>query len=261
MTAWRCAICWGALLLTGCVLADPAQEFPFAPTLIAPDAEVEREVDVPVAEPPLLMFTEILFQTNNEEIGDVGEFIEIRNVGDGPADPRNIVLFLTSFSDFSVSRIRVEEPFLPEEFEVYDSLQPIEPSDYFIFVRHEHVTSMPVTEDLADGSYYDYGRFSNGPSLPHAGFSDYQLDLGYRGDDGRSVIYDTVRWTGASFQAGDTSATPLRFQAGASVEVRPGVQSPDDNDDPAQWCISTTVRGNGHATPGAPSMCDDDPVQ
>lgn len=244
------------MLSSGCVLADPASDFPFTPHVLDDDTGTTPEPDAPAPSPPSLMFTEVMFElltdADSATPPPTGEYIEVKNVGSGPADPRDIVLFLTNLDNFTVSRIRAEVSIVPEEQEAYNALQPIEPGEYFVFIRHHD--SAAVTDALPPGSFYDYGRF-NTTTLPHTSV-EVKLDLGYQMDDGSVSVFDTLRWRGENFQADSIEQPAVRIVSGAAIELDASIASAEENDDPTVWCVSSAPLGANFGTPGGPGNCD-----
>lgn len=265
-------------LSAGCVLADPADQYPFRPKLefSGSDGGANNQnnlTDLPEVVPPRLIFTEILIDAPGEDASFVerGEYIEIKNIGEGPADPRNITMFLNDLNDPLVGdRIEVATAFTPEEREVVDGLQLMEEGDYFVFVRHEDETVAPITATVAEGYSYDYGRYANGPTLPHQATSRRRLTIGYRFPNGASEIYDILEWEGHELldtiseptnsdvdAASDPPrmAKPLAFREGEAVGVDDNWETMSGTDDPQNWCVPPVMVGEVSGTPGQVTEC------
>ncbi len=263
--------CLGLAFATGCNLAEPADQYEYqGPYLIIttdqgePVDDMQPEPDLPETEDmapvgsPELVFTELMIDTSVSQpgLGERGEYVEVKNVGDGPADPTKIVILIAdpATPELMTGRIAIAPPATPEEIDVVSSLEPIEPGDYFVFVRFE-IPEVPISVATGPGRSYDYGRFASGPALMNAG--PRQLELRYN-DRGVIETFDTVRWENGALIApdGDTTQGPT-IESDVALGVDASSETPDANDDPKQWCPSTETFGEGSAlgTPGSPADC------
>lgn len=247
---------------SGCVLTDSADSFPFNPVLKFNDRDEGNAnsvvEDLPELDPPSLIFTELLIDApgSDPSLSERGEYIEIKNVGLGPADPRRITMFLRDPDNpLAAARIKVEDAFSDEERAVVDGLETIEPGEYFVFIRYEDPTVAAISEQLLPGFTYDFGRYANGPTLPHNQAIRRQLDLGYRFANGETAIFDEVRWDGHEFVDPEGGPERILFPEGGAIGVDFGSEGPEANDSPANWCIPPNLVGEVQGTPGGPTSC------
>lgn len=254
------------LLSAGCNLSVPASDFPYeGPFLVIftdageppQDAEPAPDVEESPDEEPELLITEVLVHSSSSELGlgEIGEFIEVRNVGEGPADPRNITLLLVdpSAPGGVPARIQVARPTTAEEVKIVSGLQLIEPGEYFVFARYESPAA-PISAGLEPGTWYDYGRYASGPTLSN----DQPRVLELRYISGIDVVhFDSVRWEGGELRPLDDAGPGLAYPPDVSIGVRSDAEDVVGNDDPQNWCLSepfiadSEIRG----TPGASSVC------
>ena len=215
---------------------------------------VEDEPDADPPAPPLLIFTELLIDAPGADpvLGERGEYIEIKNIGDGEADPANITMLLVDPTEKSPQvRIQVGVPFTDEERMAVERLQPIKPGDYFVFARYD--SNDPRLSTLVpEGAFYDYGAFASGPTLPHVVGTARILELGYRLTADTSVTYDTVSWEGQGF---GTPEEVLAFEEGLAVGLDAEAETENGNDDIGRWCVPTEEIGAIRGTPGGPTEC------
>lgn len=250
-------------LSSGCVLIESPQNFPYnGPVVIittdtgSPE-DIEEEpdvaVDLPGPKPPLLVFTEVLIDSTATwtGLGDRGEYIEIKNIGEGPADPRRVAMQLSDpTADNPVKqRIQVALPVTVEEREVVGNLKPIEPGGYFVFVRFE-TEQIPVSTVVMPGSSYDFGVYANGPTLADAG--PRELELTYDAE-----LSDVVRWQDGQLIAPDGAGDGVAIEPDKALALDVGSEDPQLNDDPKKWCIPPEPFGTGIAngTPGGATDC------
>ncbi len=260
----QCGAVLALLLCTsGCVLAESASDFPFRPVLTFDDRDTGPLddmplADVPIPDPPLLIFTEVLIDSPGSDPGltERGEYVEIKNIGKGPADPRAITMFLRDLDNpLGGARIRVQDGFGDEEKAIVNGLQAIQPGEYFVFVRYEDPSVAAITAGLAPGYSYDFGRYASGPTLPHQQGVRRQLDLGYSFADGETAIFDGIRWEGHELldPVGDGAARS--FFEGEAIAVDQAFEGPDANNDPQRWCIPDEEVGAVNGTPGGATSC------
>ncbi len=204
---------------------------------------------------PHLIFTEVMpdVSTPPETSVELGEYIEVKNVGTAPADPRRIIIQLAG----SNRRIQVDAfPTDPEERRVFEALEPIEPGGYFVFVREDH-DYYGLTDDLPPGSFYEYGRWFDAVPLSN---SSRRLQLAYRAAEFELEAHDAIEWASSKLidPNGDSTAT-LPVREDVAWGVHPDHEDPASNDDPAHWCYHADTVGAGvvQASPGAatPSDC------
>lgn len=262
-TLFRLVVLIASSCVAGCVLADSADSYPFVPIypLFEPaDAGDNSNTndDLPPPVPPILMFTEVLIDApgSDPSVAERGEYIEIKNVGEGSADPRRITILLNDLSDpLAGARISVAQPLTKEEEDVFNGLKMIEPQEYFVFVRHEDPTVAPISDVVPLGLIYDFGRYANGPTLPHQTAARRQLALVYRHPGGETQVFDSIRWEGRELRDIDGDGKALAFAEGEAVGVDERFEHPDENDDPQRWCVPDVFVGEVAGTPGGPTTC------
>ena len=247
--------------MSGCVLGDAAEEF--NPALLfedrddgEPNNQVSMDLGMP-QEPPLLIFTELLIDApgSDETVVERGEYIELKNVGDGPADPRNITIFLTDLEQPLLGSVRIEVPPPFGNDPVYEGLQLIQPGQYFVFIRYEDPDVAAISEGLRPGSTYDFGRHANGPTLPHQAGAQRALDVGYRYPNGEvEPSFDQVRWVNGEL-IGIDDDKPMEFEEGQSLAVDADAEDPIANNNPENWCSPPDRVGQVQGTPGRQTMC------
>jgi hypothetical protein len=266
----RTIACFALVLLAGCNLSEPASHYEYqGPYLIittdqgrpTPDVEQPEDMheppDMGPAGSPVLVFTELMLATSATAptLGERGEYIEIKNVGDAPADPTKIVMILADPArpDQMLGRISIAPPATPEEIQVVSSLEPIGPGEYFVFVRFE-TAEAPVSSVIGSGRSYDYGRYASGPAMANDG--PRQIELRYN-EAGVIETFDTVRWENGRLVAPDGSGQGPGIEPDTALGVDAMAESPEGNDDPANWCLHTDVIGEGTSlgSPGASVDC------
>ena len=254
------------LALAGCNLSEPANHFAFqelvviwtdtdSPEDLGPD---EAEEDLAPPPPPNLVITELLIETTRSQtgLGELGEYIEIKNVGEGPADPRfvSFVIVDPESPDVSVGRIQVARATSQEEVQVVAGLREIAPGDYFVFVRHELPDAL-MGPETGPGRYYDYGRYAAGPSLPN----DFDRVIEVRYADGLQVdTFDRVRWRQGEIRPLVGDGPGLPYPEDVAIGVRKDAEDSVSNDLPENWCLVSPLIGEGpiRGTPGAVSQCE-----
>jgi hypothetical protein len=200
---------------------------------------------------PFLIFTELMPDSSTPpEIGtEYGEYIEVKNIGTAPADPRRIFIQLSG----SDRRIKVDPfPSGDVEQEVFDGLQLIEPGDYFVFVRQDD-PHYNLTTRLDDGTYYEYGRWFDDVPLSN---SSRRLQLSYRASEFDLIHHDAVEWAVNSLiDPTGTSNVTLNIREDVAWGVRPDFEDASANDDPAHWCfhIAPLIASPVKASPGQPT--------
>ncbi len=271
------AVCLAAmaLLAAGCNLDLDTEEFPYRVPLVidddsgnngvVPDAnnttttpDMGMEEDMAPAGTPVLMFTEILINTSimdsSVALGELGEFIEVKNVGDGPADPRAISMRLTNIDNETSGDIFVATAVSQEQLEIIRGLRQVEPGEYFVFVRHT-TTDVPVMDVLDPGKGYDFGRYGEG--VPLSNSDERVLELRY--NDGENIITaDRLRYRNGNLIAANGDAgDSLAYPEDVSLTVRPDSEQPDQNDTPAGWCLSADTFGESIVlgSPGTAGTC------
>jgi hypothetical protein len=226
------------------------------PDMSTPDVGNNTTPDMGPVGTPRLVITEILINTSFMDssigFGELGEFIEIKNVGDAPADPQAITMRLTEVEDGSTGNIFISAAVSQEQLEVLRALKRIDPGEYFVFVRHA-VPEIPIAQLIEPGRSYDYGRYGEGVSLTNS--QERVLELRY--NNGETIITsDRVRWRNDDFIAANGDAgDAFSYPEDVSITVAPGNEAPDMNDTPVMWCLSGDTTGDVQASPGSAGTC------
>jgi hypothetical protein len=214
------------------------------------DAGDVRDVRKPSGK-PYLIFTELMPDSSAPEGENIeyGEYIEVKNVGTAPADPRRIIIQLSG----SERRIQVDPfPSGDVEREIFNGLELIEPGDYFVFIRQD-APVYNLTAALDDGTYYEYGRWFEAVPLSN---SSRRLQLSYRPSEFQLIAHDAVEWASQSLidPAGNSNAT-LDTQENIAWGVHPDFEGAGTNDDPANWCyhVDLLPESDVKASPGGPT--------
>lgn len=224
----------------------------------APDVIDDVEVDEGPVGTPMLVITEVLVNTSEMSgigAGEIGEFIEIKNVGTAAADPRRVSFQIVSDTAMAQT-ISVPQPTTEEQVTIQGALQAIEPGDYFVYVRYAAV-GLPLGSVLAEGTYYDFGQGGVTVSLANSG----ERVLSAQYFDGKSVrTHDSVRWSSNALRPSDPELDEpsLEILEDVSLSVGRDFETADGNDTPTSWCVEfTEVAGPGtyFATPGAGANC------
>ena len=216
--------------------------------------------DIPQGEPELI-FTELMVDTDDDSLspitGEFGEYIEVKNIGDGPANPRNIIFQVRSVTNDSTKEIYVSLTLTPEHRAAYEGLELIEPGDYFVFVRYE-VPGVPLSENSKmEGKFWDYGKFGSGDvSLGNSG--EREIYLQYIDDDGNTIDFDYLRWSSGKLRAADDAdMSSLAIVQNHAWSVKQNSETSSANDSPANWCeeVEPVSGGTFLGSPGRPARC------
>ncbi len=267
------------LMCSGCNLGLDLDEFPYqGPLIINFDAGNDTQapptdggdvtVDLPdeqdISDPPdlpqgepQLVITELLIntsQTSSGITGEVGEYVEIKNIGGGPADPRAISFSIENIDTASQSLISIPFPSSSEQVRIYGELKDIQPGEYFVFIRYQ-TDEVPLSDILETGTFFDWGRYGQDASLANGG--ERLLELKYF-DGVELQEFDRVRWNNGTLVnelGAETVDRPLDEDVALSVVV--GEETPSGNDAPENWCQeTTTLAGNTKGTPGESAACE-----
>jgi hypothetical protein len=254
-----------AMATAGCHLTIDLEDYPY-PITIWQEGPVDEDVwdtalpdeDTTPSTPqlgPMLVFTELMVRVSAppDSFQELGEYIEIKNIGDAPADPRRIVISLVESNE----RILVDNVIESDaERFVVQTLKPIQPGGYFVFVRNDS-PYYGITRQLSPGSYYEYGIWYRSIGLPNF---TRTLRLLYRVDEFIHEQHDEVGWRQGQLVdlTGENSAT-LAITEDIALGVRPGFENAKANTDPANWCYHVLPFGEGplHGSPGqaSPERC------
>lgn len=203
---------------------------------------------------PFLIFTELMPDTSSppDESTEFGEYIEVKNIGTAPADPRRIVIQLGG----STRRIQVD-PFPSDDAErqVFENLQWVAPGEYFVFMREDR-DYYKLTDGLEQGTYYEYGRWFDAVPLSN---SSRRLQLSYEAAEFQLVEHDAIEWAGGRLidPTGESSAT-LGGREDVAWGLHRDLEDAQENNDPANWCYHVTALPDSpvKASPGRPSPTD-----
>ncbi len=227
--------------LTGCNLTIDSESYPYEPI---PEIGISA---------PELIFTEILpwsSATAGLSTDERGEFIEVKNIGNIEIDPQDIFIEIrTSESDAPIQTIEVIKPRSAEAIKATDALKPIQPGEYFVFIRYETQKS-PL--ELDQSKFYDYGEFGEKIELDQS--QTRFLTLSFRGKDG-IVRSDGLSWEANRFRA--TKSTQLEMEVDRSIVLDFNKENNEDNDLTESWCLEKSLESKGiRATPGKFSTCE-----
>ncbi|MFU8805010.1 MAG: hypothetical protein ACNA8W_14450 [Bradymonadaceae bacterium] len=257
-------LCTALACAMGCNLPFDLSDYPY-PTPIDP-ADVDTPLqdtssdghgadgeDVPPAPQlgPKLIFTELMIRVSPppDSFQELGEYIEIKNVGDAPADPRHIVIDLLQSSErINVDRIIDSEA----ERIIVNGLKAVPPGGYFVFVRDDS-DYYGITKDLAPGTYYEYGVWNRPIGLPNF---THTLRLLYEVGPFVHEQHDEVGWEqGHLIDMTGVSTENLQIHEDIAMGVRNHRESAKANSDPANWCYHVLPFGEGflYGSPGRPS--------
>lgn len=245
----------------GCNLPFDLADYPYPMRIDVPDEKDAFISDTPgpnieTGPPlpqlgPMLVFTELMIRTSPppNSFQELGEYIEIKNVGDAPADPRRIVIDLVESSErISVDRVIDSEA----ERLIVTSLKPVPPGGYFVFVRDDS-NHYGITQNLSPGTYYEYGVWNRSIGLPNF---TRTLRLLYEVDSFVHEEHDEIGWAqGRLIDLRGESGESLQIIEDIAMGVRQGRESAKANSDPANWCYHVLPFGEGplYGSPGLPS--------
>ncbi|MBA2661614.1 MAG: hypothetical protein H0U74_04925 [Bradymonadaceae bacterium] len=248
---------------------------PYLYTIVEPDEDVvELPEDVldDVVEPeeaghdadvtpiellgPKLIFTELMIRPSQppHSTQELGEYIEIKNIGDSPADPRKIIIDLIETNDrIEVDRVASSQA----ERIVLQGLRPIEPGGYFVFVR-EDSDFYQISFHLAQGSYYEYGVWSRQIGLSN---QTRTLSLLYEAEEFEFVKQDEVGWRdGSLVDLSGRTPVGLEILRDIALGLRADKEYLDGKDrgEPANWCyhVAAFAPGPLYGSPGAATPGD-----
>lgn len=190
-----------------------------------PDEEVLREG-------PRLLITEVMIRPSPPPHSHVelGEYIEVKNVGDEPIHPRDIVIEVLETND----RIYIDRLITsPEEEEAVSSIGLLYPGEYFLFLREDD-PFYGITDVLAAGTYYEYGRWHRSISLSNFSRTLRLLEIK---PNFTFEIHHEIGWR-QGFLSDLEEISPIRLDIREDIAfgLRRGVEDPEAVGDPANWC-------------------------
>jgi len=248
-----------ALASLGCNLALDLDDYPF--TAIDADANLDAgdlddattdndvsEDDVGPAPRPQLAFSELMIRVEPPpgESQELGEYVEIVNLGDGPIDPRGVVIEILETNE----RIEIDRILdSPKERSVVEALQPIAPGGRFLFYRRANAHY--AMDDVLDPSAsYEFGRWGRPVGLSNFSRSMRLIEL--EGEFG-FVIHDEVAWReGALVDPSGEVAVGRELRENVAFGLLP---DRDSGREPSAWCYhrETFSEGPLMGSPGGPT--------
>ncbi len=239
------------------VVLDEGMPLPDMPADASGDLLEDMGTDQGMVGTPELMITEVFINPSLVSAignGEIGEFIEVKNIGTAPADPRRASFQIVADGG-EPQTISVPAPTNSEQLAIYMNLQPIQPGEYFVYVRFVS-DGLPLATLQPAISYFDYGRSGVLVSLANSG--SRTLTLQYF--DGKTIrTQDSIRWSSNALRPISGELDPsLSIIQDVSLSVGRDFENRDDNDTPANWCAEITeVAGPDTvlASPGGPSIC------
>lgn len=235
------AMTWSCHL--GIDLDDYGYPIPFDPGPSEADVGFEDDVDIDEGPSlgPILLITELMIRPSPPpgSTQELGEYIEIYNAGDEAIDPRDLVIEIIETND----RIYIDRLVsTTEEAAVVSSLKPIEPGQFFVFLRQDH-SYYGMSDVLETGRYYEYGRWHR--SIPLGNFSRTLRLLEIRGEF-EFHIHHEVGWRQGSLVDLDGIYTSrLDIRENIALGLRPGITTTKQAADPANWCYHLQRFGDG----------------
>lgn len=205
---------------------------------------------------PRLRLSELMIRVSPEEGQsgeELGEYLEIVNLGPGTADPRRVVIELVGgFERIEVDRVLHSDI----EREVLRGLGPMAPGSHFVFVRQDS-PGLAITAGLAPGTFYEYRRHGRDVGLSN---QTRHLRLLYEQEDRQYALHDQVRWTGGYLDEGLGSDQGREIWRDVAFGVRAGMEdlAPGSVTNPgaSRWCYhieripqSPLYGSPGQATP------------
>lgn len=233
-------------------LPEPVEDMEPIEDMAPPE---DMEPDLPSG-PPELVITEIMINTGPQANGgEIGEYLEVKNVGVSPIDPRAISLVLHNEMGRS-GTVVISQPSSDEQLAIFNGLQDIQPGSYFVFARFE-IPELPLLEIMGAGNYFDFGTWGNLISFANSG--ERRIEVQYFSPEGFQIL-DSVRWVSSELRPTDPEleSPGLEIVEDISLGVRPGFEDVDSNDNPENWCLeSAPVAGPDSflGSPGKPSLC------
>lgn len=250
------SLTWG----NGCNLAIDLDDYPY--TALSPDSDLPADTgadapaedtelaDTPDAPPgqPVLAFSELMIRVEPPpgESQELGEYVEIVNLGDAPIDPRGVVIEILETNE----RIEIDRLLdSPKERAVVEALEPIAPGERFLFYRraNDHYV---IEEVLDPAASYEYGRWSRPVGLSNFTRSMRLIEL--QGEFG-FVIHDEVAWReGALVDPAGEIGAGRELRENVAFGLRPGERS---GREPTAWCYHRELLSEGplFGSPGQPT--------
>ncbi|TXD35978.1 hypothetical protein FRC98_15010 [Lujinxingia vulgaris] len=257
---WRALLALSIIVSTGCNLAIDLEDYPYralgpdtdlpvdaSADASAEDTDVDDTPDAPAGQ-PALAFSELMIRVEPPpgESQELGEYVEIVNVGDAPIDPRGVVIEILETNE----RIEIDRLLdSPKERAVVEALEPIGPGEHFLFYRRasDHYVLDQVLDPTAS---YEYGRWGRPVGLSN--FSRSMRLIQLEGEFG-FVIHDEVAWReGALVDPNGETGTGRELRENVAFGLRPGQQS---GREPTAWCYHRELLSEGplFGSPGQPT--------
>jgi hypothetical protein len=218
-----------------------------------PDVEDMEPDQLPFTGLPKLRFSELMIDSLNEPNNiELGEFIEIVNIGEHLADPRRVRIELLSVSQHILVNMSPRDD---EGRAVLRGLKPIKTDDHFLFIRQD-TERFQITAGLPAGTFYEYGRWGTGnPALAN---SERTIELTYIDPETEQPVFqDRVSWAaGRLVDVNQTfSNDSLPIIENVSFSLNPSVYNAAPSGRARDWCYETDILPNQvmtRASPGEP---------
>ena len=233
---------------------DTSDDAPDAPddTPLDVDMDVDMDVEEMPVGAPQLIFTELLVDASGGD--ESGEYFEITNIGDAPAQVSLISITLVNAdSGASITSLTIPQAGngQPGHQEALDALLPIAPGGRFVFVK-EDAGEFGIVALATAAAVYEHKRWESGSQLALSNGAYRQLRMAYRG-----VVHDTISWEGGGLKHPEEDTLPrLSGVENRAFELRADAYDAPDRRDPALWCLSDAPVPNSaeglHGTPGQP---------
>lgn len=275
-------VCLVCSSLIGCNLATDLDAYPYRGTIIidldddgitpidmpqtpdmpadlpqdaAPDLPDDMPPDmIEDMEPPVIKvrITEIMVDSSIEGSRELGEYIEVTNIGSGPVDPRKIEIELVGSRTIAIDPSADD----PEEQAILAGLLPIMPRQSFVFIKQDP-TQYRITRDMTPGTFYEHGLWS----LPDVGLTNTTrtIRLLYRDNPvDLPEELDRVSWLNNKLvepvDPGATDSLPLVEDVAWSLD--PAVYDEPTPAASASWCYDGNLLIDSptiiYGSPGAP---------
>jgi hypothetical protein len=219
------------------------------------------ESDLPTdMEPPVikLRFTELLVDSSPDNSMELGEYIEVTNVGTAPVNPRFIQIDLVG------SSMQIGVDLTPDDMneqKIFNEIKMLMPGDSFVFVRQD-TPMYRITQGLEAGTFYEYGRWNSGTNI---GLSNDARTISLLYPDPETMLpmeHDRLTWHNKQLVEVNTmvSDSPLPIEENIAWSLDPLRYDYGPPSDASDWCYdpgrltgTRLVRGS----PGRPMMGPD----
>ena len=243
-------------ILAGCNLDIDVDDYPYSDDA-GSTADLDAgspDADTDVAEPaigPRPLISELMIEPSTPESTDerIGQYVEIYNAGDEAIDPTDLIIEVLETND----RIRVDTLVdSDEEADVVDGLTEIGPGEFFVFVRRDDPDFYQITDDLDDGSYYEYGRWHRTIALSTGSQTLRLLELH---SPTEFEVHHEIGWREGALIEPDETVSGKNIRRDIALGLDADVDDGDEAADPANWCYHLHRFSDGPllGSPGRPS--------